>query len=1343
MPSWAQEGGRALSQYVHRSWSTEDGLPHDAVRAIAQTRDGYLWVGTRGGLARFDGARFTVFSTATTALPSNEIRALHPDASGALWIGTTGGLVRYRKGRFSTFTTADGLPDNRVRALLEDPSAPGTLWVGTLDGLARYRDGRITTFTTADGLLADDVRALAAGADGTLWVGSYGGGVSHWNGTRFTSYPLSGVSTDPWIYALLQARDGRVWVGLGQGQADASPYQLLELAGDRYRPLAPPVDLSSIRALHEDRQGSLWIGTYGGGLAYRQGDRMQTYGPDDGLSDDRVNAIHEDREGNLWIGTMRGLNLLRQQAAFTPYGAEEGLPDANVRAVTQDASGAVWIGTAGGAARLDAGGLTPFTVHEGLAEAFVHSVYADHAGGVWLGGERTVTRTAGGAVTTYPLPEGIGSVRSIVEDANGQLWLGCFGGGLVRFSPAGSRTYTEANGLPSDNVSVLLADSLGRVWVGTEGGLAVMERGRLARIQPAVGTLDTHVRSLYLDRGGVLWIGTVGQGLIRYHEGQAAAVTMREGLHDDGIWSILEDDRGWLWMSSDRGVFRVAKAEVEAVAAGRQARVTPVAYGVADGMRTIEANGASKPSAWRSRDGRMWFATQRGVVVVDPVRVARPAPTPRIEGVRTQAGGVLALPEGRLHLKPEERDFEVRFTALSLAQVGNLRFRYRLDGYDQGWHEGDDRRAAYTNIPPGHYTFRLQAAQQGEAWSAEEAVLTLAVAPFAWETWWYRGLGLLGLAGMVAAAMRWRTRQARRREAVLEQQVVDRTKALALEHRRTEAALLDAEAARADAEAAASTIEAQRQQLATLDEAKTRFFTNVSHEFRTPLTLTIGPLEDLDGAADLPDAARQSVGLALRYSRRLLRLTDQLLDVAKIESGSMKLNRRLFDLGPFVEALALGFMPLAERRRVDFSHRPAAAPVVVSADPEAVEQIVVNLLSNAFKFTPEGGAVTLALVAEGGSARLVVDDTGPGIPPDALPHLFERFYQVDESGSDVQAGTGIGLALTRDLAELHGGAVHVESTPGLGSRFVVTLPRADLASADPAAPRPAPRHAESRLDADDPAQSPQPDDGDDDRTTVLVVDDNADVRRYVRAHLEATYRVLEAADGQEGVRLARERLPDCVVSDVMMPRLDGFGLVRALRADPATDFLPIVLLTAKATEKDKLGGLGEGADDYLVKPFSVHELRVRIHNLIRQRQRLRHRFGEGAAGGDGAAREPTAPVEPPREADAAFLRQARAVVEANLSDEGFTIDALADAMAQSRRTLHRRLKAVADTTPQAFIQDARLARAAELLSERAGTVSEVAYGVGFKSVSHFSRAFRARFGVPPSDWAPRTQDAPA
>ena len=542
-----------------------------------------------------------------------------------------------------------------------------------------------------------------------------------------------------------------------------------------------------------------------------------------------------------------------------------------------------------------------------------------------------------------------------------------------------------------------------------------------------------------------------------------------------------------------------------------------------------------------------------------------------------------------------------------------------------------------------------------------------------------------------------------------------------------------------DREAAAARAAAEAAALREVDEARSRFFANVSHEFRTPLTLTLGPLDDVLAGeyGPVPEEAAEPIGLARRSAGRVLDLINQILDVSRLESGHTSLRARRLDLGAFADAQAEAFVPLAAHRRISVDVVSPAAPVEVWADPGHLGTVLANLLSNALKFTPGGGTVSVEVSTDGGDAHVVVRDTGPGIAEADLPHVFDRFYQA-EGAAGRPLGSGIGLALAHELAALHGGTLGAESAVGgpdggpSGSAFTLALPlgrghltpeQIDPSPWEGATVVPAPEAEEKP-----PAAAPIPDD--EDVTTVLVADDQADIRAFVRRHLEgAGYRVVEAADGEEALDRVRQRLPDLVVSDVMMPRLDGLGLCRALRSDPETDFVPVLLLTARAAPEDRLDGLAEACDDYLTKPFDVRELVARVDNLIAIRRRLRERFA--GPSGDGAAGS-APPIE---SADDAFVASVRAAIEAGLADEAFGVGALAEAVGLSPSHLRRRTAELVGASPSDLIRTARLDRAADLLAARAGTVSEVAYGVGFKSVAHFSNAFLAHTGSRPSAYA--------
>jgi CheY-like chemotaxis protein len=503
----------------------------------------------------------------------------------------------------------------------------------------------------------------------------------------------------------------------------------------------------------------------------------------------------------------------------------------------------------------------------------------------------------------------------------------------------------------------------------------------------------------------------------------------------------------------------------------------------------------------------------------------------------------------------------------------------------------------------------------------------------------------------------------------------------------------------------------------------------------------MGPLDDIRAGLHgplSPEAAEQ-VDLARRNAGRVLDLINEILELARAESGRVTLLARRIDLGVFVSGIARTFLPLAERKAIAFDVQCPTEHVEIYADPDHLDRALSNLLSNAFKFTPDGGAVRVTVVADDVSARITVRDSGPGIPAAELNLVFDRFHRARTAGT--QPGTGIGLALAKELVALHGGTIAVESEEGFGSSFTVTLKRgrAHLApeqivedgTSAPWAPRGGAQQLMESLASTANTPNEPVDAGtiDDDVTTVLVVDDNAEVRAYVRQHLTPHYRVIEAVNGEQGLEMARRWLPDLVLSDVMMPVMDGYALCRALKSDPETDFLPIILLTARAEAEDRLAGLTEQADDYLTKPFDVRELLARIANIVTMRRRLRERFARTSAP---VTMHATAIATTP--ADRVFLDRVHAAIEANLGDEGFSVERLATAVAQSRGNLHRRLRDLIGESPSDLIRRIRLERASELLASGAGSVAEIAYAVGFKSVAHFSNAFNEQTGVRPSAW---------
>jgi signal transduction histidine kinase/ligand-binding sensor domain-containing protein/DNA-binding response OmpR family regulator len=1350
-----------------RHLTIADGLSQNAVQAILQDRRGFMWFGTKDGLNRYDGHEFVVFRHDpfdSTSISDSEITALYEDKAGRLWVGTrSGGVSRFDRSseRFQRYPSgpsrtvnaiagdADGiwlgtdgeglfrlkvpesddapvvverfshdsanpqsLGDDRVNAVVVDRR--GDVWVGTeagLDRLDRRASGpaRFTKYRAGDarfrGLIDKEVASLYEDARGRLWVGSIPGvsvfdsartGLTHFY-HRYRNYRYG------WGQALdmHDGGDGRLWI------ATASELMRLTPSTGNFEYFRhDPLDARSVNsdlpvAVYRDRSDVIWIGTNGFGLnlydpkASRFGlfrrppqPAGQTPSRIAGFS---VYTLFEDAAGTIWIDAGLLYRWNRATGSFTSFESSSLNPDkfgnTGVWAIIEDPVGVLWAGTYRGLYRYEiATGRTRQYKHDpadagGLPEEVAYDVFRDRSGTLWVVTENylsKLTDPVAGRFTSYRHKEepttDLWTFPSTIQDTDGFLWLGS-SQGLSRFDPA-TGSFRHYRSDPKRPTS--------------------LSHDAIRAILP-----DPREPKRYL------WIGTAGGGLNRFDRETETFIhiTDKDGLPNNVVYGVQADATGKLWLSTNKGLSRFDPET-------KRFRN----FDTDDGLQSNEFNSGA---SYRSQSGELFFGGVYGFNYFRPEEIRDNPHIPavvitgfrrgnRFETVR-DTGTVLRTTISetdslRLSYRDDVIGFE--FAALEYSTPAKNRYAYRLVGFNDDWLEsGPIRSATYTNLPPGRYTFEVKASNNDGVWNETGASLAILITPPWWQTWWayafYAALALSAVYGGRRYEMNRLTLKSR----------------LAIEQ--VEAA-----------------------QLRELDRARSRLFANVSHEFRTPLTLTLGPLDDLKAGlhGSLTPAMVEQVDLARRNAGRVLLLINEILELARVEAGETTLHARRLDLGAFVAGVARTFELFAERKGIAFEIVPPPAPVTAYADPGHLEKVVSNLLSNAFKFTPRQGAVRLAVSADNAVARISVRDSGPGIPAAERARVFDRFHRVESTAAN-QPGTGIGLALAKELVNLHGGAISLESEEGFGSTFVVALPLGrdhlspeqidadDQVVGAPSAhkvsqPLPLPNHGAGIEDAEVL-------ESEEDITTVLVVEDNAEVRGYVRGHLAPAYRVLEAEDGATGLAMARRMLPDLVLSDVMMPGMDGNALCRAIKADPETDFIPVILLTARADPADRLAGLRDQADDYLTKPFDVRELITRIENLIAIRRRLRERFA-GSVPAPAAALHPRTVVAEP--AEQKFLDQVREAIETRLGDDSFSVEQLAQDVAHSRGHLHRRLRGLLSESPSDLIRRMRLERAAQLLQAQAGTVAEVAYSVGFKSVAHFSNAFKECYGVRPSGW---------
>ncbi|WP_224365002.1 two-component regulator propeller domain-containing protein [Hyalangium versicolor] len=1173
LPASALDPDKSLVQFPHRVWQTTDGLPENAIEALAQTPDGYLWSGTWEGLVRFDGVHFTVFDLINTpALQGRTIRCLATDPAGTLWIGTDVGLTRMSQGIFSAVNAAPEVPLRHLHALL--PTRDGSLWIATDGhGLLRYSEGRFQVWTTDTGLAHNRVGALVEDPKGRLWVGTPKG-LQFWDGTALQPGPSLPEQANASVLSLAAEKDGTLWIGT----EDGTVYQLRD---QRLRPV-PEASLpgSPVGALFVDRLNTLWVGSTGLGMLRLAQGRRFTFDVTQGLVSNTVIAFLEDLEGNLWIGASEGGLHRFKDAPFTSMGRPEGLPQEVVTAIYEARDGSLWFaGLGSGVTRWQDGKMTTWTTRDGLIHDRVRSITEAPDGSIWFATQTGLSRWERGAITlslshAQGLPSG--AVRVAYFDREGSLWAGTQEG-LARWNGEQFELLTRAQGLPGNSITLLKKRKAGGFWVGTaEGGLAYFLKGRLVLVADEGRPMFSEVQALQEEPDGVLWIGT-DEGLYRWKQDNFQRFSRSEGLFNDRIFEILPDGHGNLWMSCNKGIFRVSQAELEAVADGQLSHLTSEAYGTDEGMRAEECNGIGMPAGIVSRDGRLWFPTIRGVVVYDPNKPwqtqALPAPSVLIEDLLINSRSVPLAVERPIPVG--EGRVEIHYTATSLRAPQQLTFRYRLEGVDADWVEAGSRREAYyTHLAPGHYRFHVEVASPHEGFTPSEATLLFSLEPRFYQTWSFRvACGLL--TALVVAGTVWlRILRVRRRERQLQARVDERTAELATVN--------------GDLKARIQELQATRERLIHAEKmaAVGTLAAGVGHEINNPLAYIISNLHyatsEVRGAAQRegPQAGwgevEQALDEALQGADRVKRIVQDLKTFSRMQPERL----RRVDLHGVMElALSIADAEIRHRARVVKEYDEG---LEVLGDETRLGQVFLNLLVNAAQAIPEGHAdqheirITLR-TNERGHILAAVSDTGSGIPPEVLPRIFEPFFTTKPVG----VGTGLGLSICHSYIQNMGGEIRVRSEQGKGTTFEVELPPAPK---DPSG-------AHTILPAVGPS-SPA-------RGRLLIIDDEPLLITALSRTLEPDHEVVSFTSA----RLALEQLRAgeryaLILCDLMMPEMTGMELHETLRHEAPEMAERMVFLTGGAFTEAARTFLDSTHLPWLEKPFEPEPLRARLRVLL-------------------------------------------------------------------------------------------------------------------------------------------------
>lgn len=1351
--------------------TTDNGLSQSDINTIHQDKNGFMWFGTHDGLNRYDGYTFKVFQPEPknpNSIPSNLIFDITEDVNGNLWIGTTGaGLVYFDLAteKFTTFKhdkdDVKSISSNSIAKVYVDRE--NRLWVGTSKGL-----NMVDLKESAENIefkrfkaqqepyLLDrnlsSIQAIYEDSNGQIWVGGYAGiyrlsresngdaylrfvnkdiGLPNVAVRCITEYEnrlLIGTSEGLFIqekteekYRLKKVLQGsyneilvnknRIWAGTNEGL-----WEIHSVSNDSfeinnhfdYDPKnAHSISKNNVISLFRDKTGVIWAGTNGGGVNKFDPNRKQfqhirkTLDPNS-LSYDKIRSFFEDSNKNLWVGTEGGgLNLLQKHTNNQIFDHFNTIR--NVYAIEEIELNNKSMLVFGG---------------QGNPSMFLKDI-----------SDSNKIKNS----ELIPIDDFINSIFSLLKDSKGNLWVGTYNGGIYRWQ-INNRTseiikdnyvndVNDPKSVSNNIIRNIFEDSYGNIWFGTSNGLSVLTRTEVDKKFPkfknfkndpkdASTISHNYILSVYEDSNKNVWVGTFGGGLNRF-EGNGKEIfksyNEKDGLPNNVVKGIIEDDEGFLWLSTNKGLSKFDPNNQ-----------TFKNYDVNDGL---QSNEFQELAYLKRENGDILFGGVNGFNVFQPKTLRENTYLPEtvitkllvsneeVEVGKEVKGNVLlknTISEiQKVNLKHFQNNISFEFAALHYAAPEKNKFKYKLEGFDINWEStsANKRFAAYTNLAPGDYVFKVKSSNNDGLWNEEAAHIAISISPPFWMTWWayaIYGLLILALFWSIQSYLNLRSKQ---RASVQLQKEIEQ-----------------------------------------VNKLKLQFFTNISHEFKTPITLILNPIEELLASVQNNSTIQSRLKVVQRNANSLLRLVHQLMEFRRIEVGETKLGATPSNVVSFIREIAYSFQTTAKKKGINISFESKSKEIKTWFDWDKLEKIMNNLIFNAIKFTPEEGEIIVRVkeskvndqmhIESRGVVvnyvQIEVQDNGVGMDRAQLPYVFHRFYQVDQSNKAAYEGSGIGLAITKDLVDLHHGEIEVDSQKGKGTTFKLKLPlgKTHLLPEEQLEiniPEPFLDNELDDLAIEEIAEAQNDYDiVDKDKNVILVVDDNTDIRELVKEGLRERYSILEAEHGREALNIALKEMPDLVISDVLMPEMDGVEFCRELKSNIRTSHIPVILLTALNSVEHRIEGIESGADAYIPKPFKMKLLMVRVKKLIASREMMRKRFL--------TEKELTPEKVTLNSVDEVFLNKIMDCMEMNMGNDSYWVDELASDMNVSRSTFFRKLKKLTGQSPNDFMRMIRLKRAVQLLEQNELTISQISYMVGFSDPGYFGKCFRKMYGVAPSNY---------